>query len=59
MPYHGESEENRKEIWDDGLHFTPYGYNVMGDFIAQRMVELLPTVENPKNPRQSVPAEAK
>ena len=44
MPYHSMSEENREQIWDDGLHFTPYGYNVMGDHIAKRLVDILATM---------------
>ncbi len=41
MPYHSMSEEDRDQIWDDGLHLTPYGYSVMGGHIAKRLVELL------------------
>jgi hypothetical protein len=41
MPYHSMTEESREQVWDDGLHFTPYGYGVMGEYIANRLVELL------------------
>jgi lysophospholipase L1-like esterase len=41
MPYHSLSEEEREKIWDDGLHFTPKGYERMGELIAGRMGELL------------------
>jgi hypothetical protein len=42
MPYHSMTdEESRDKIWDDGLHFTPHGYSVMGDHIASRLVELM------------------
>jgi hypothetical protein len=42
MPYHSMTdEENRDEIWDDGLHFTQRGYSVMGDHIASRLVDLV------------------
>lgn len=34
-------EEKRKEIWDDGVHFTEKGYDLMGDIIAGRLVELI------------------
>ena len=34
-------EEKRKEIWDDGVHFTEKGYDLMGDIIAERLVELI------------------
>lgn len=48
MPYHSMSEEDRDEIWDDGLHLTPFGYSVMGGHIAKRIKDLLeekPTVD--------------
>jgi hypothetical protein len=35
------SEESRGNIWDDGLHFTPNGYDVMGDHIGKKLVELV------------------
>ena len=44
MPYHSMSEESREKIWDDGLHFTPYGYSVMGGHIANRLVDILGTM---------------
>lgn len=59
MPYHSESKETREEIWDDGLHFTPYGYNVMGDYIAQCLVKLLPIVEKEVNVKTAQAEEEK
>ena len=47
--YTGVEEELRTKIWDDGLHLTAEGYKVMGDAIAVRMLELLKTVQQPKN----------
>jgi lysophospholipase L1-like esterase len=41
MPYHTMSKESRDDIWDDGLHFTPKGYGVMGNHIANRLIELV------------------
>jgi hypothetical protein len=42
MPYHSITDEaNRDKIWDDGLHFTPHGYSVMGDHIANRLADLV------------------
>ncbi len=41
--------EVREEMWDDGIHLTPYGYGVMGDHIANCLVTLWPTVKEPKN----------
>ena len=40
VTYHSMSEETRDEIWDDGLHLTPKGYSVMGEHIANRLLEL-------------------
>ena len=34
-------EKSRDEIWDDGLHFTEYGYGVMGAHIAKQLVDLV------------------
>ncbi|KAH6723438.1 SGNH hydrolase-type esterase domain-containing protein [Leptodontidium sp. MPI-SDFR-AT-0119] len=40
VPYWGMSEERRKEIWDDTLHFTVKGYDLIGKLLADRIVEL-------------------
>ena len=34
-------EEDRHELWDDGLHLTAAGYEVMGELVARRMLEVL------------------
>ena len=34
------SEERRKEIWDDTLHFTVKGYDLIGKLLADRIGEL-------------------
>ncbi|KAL8823367.1 MAG: hypothetical protein Q9170_008366, partial [Blastenia crenularia] len=41
VPYSAMSEEMRKKIYDDGLHFKPAGYDMIGDAIADRMLEVL------------------
>lgn len=41
MPYHSMSKDERKEIWDDGLHFTAAGYARIGTLVAERLVEIL------------------
>ena len=51
VPYFALEEEKRDSIWDDGLHLTEEGYNMMGDAIAAHMIELLQTVDNVKNNR--------
>ena len=39
--YTGVDEETREAIWDDGLHLTEAGYNIMGKAVAARLFELL------------------
>jgi len=34
-------DEERNEIWDDGLHLTPKGYERMGELVADRLIELI------------------
>ena len=34
MPYHSMGEEERERIWDDGLHFTPEGYERVGRLVG-------------------------
>ncbi|KUL84000.1 hypothetical protein ZTR_07110 [Talaromyces verruculosus] len=41
IPYHDMDEQRREEIWDDGLHFTDKGYDLMGEVISERLLELL------------------
>ena len=35
LSYVSLSEEERKKIWDDKLHFTPLGYDMMGNKIYE------------------------
>jgi lysophospholipase L1-like esterase len=41
MPYHSLSNEERHEIWDDGLHFTAAGYAKIGSLVAERLIEII------------------
>ncbi|EED13748.1 conserved hypothetical protein [Talaromyces stipitatus ATCC 10500] len=41
IPYHTMDEQRREQIWDDGLHFTDKGYDLMGEIIAVRLLEIL------------------
>ena len=34
-------EATREKLWDDGLHLTKEGYDMMGDLIAGRLFEIL------------------
>ena len=44
IPYTEMPEEERKEIWDDGVHLTKVGYERMGDAIADRLIEMTKTL---------------
>ena len=33
-------QEDQKRLWDDLLHFTPAGYDVIGDAIAHSVIEI-------------------
>ena len=48
----------RDKIWDDGLHLTKDGYEMMGDAIASRMMELLQECDDPKNGGKKVSGDA-
>ena len=41
IPYIGMSQETRKIVWDDGLHFRPAGYDMIGDAVAERLLEAI------------------
>lgn len=41
VPYFDMDKDTRDNIWDDGLHLTKEGYEMMGDAIASRMIEFL------------------
>jgi lysophospholipase L1-like esterase len=41
MPYHSLSAADQNVLWDDGLHFTPKGYEMIGNLVAAKMIEIL------------------
>ena len=41
IPYFAMEEAQRDSIWDDGLHLTEKGYEMMGDAIAAHLIKLL------------------
>ncbi|KAH7329083.1 SGNH hydrolase-type esterase domain-containing protein [Stachybotrys elegans] len=41
MPYHSLSAEDKKNYWDDGLHFTPAGYDKLGDHVADELIRII------------------
>ena len=45
MPFWGIPEAKRNELWDDGVHFTAEGYDLMGVIIADRLIEVIEEIE--------------
>ncbi|PKY05169.1 SGNH hydrolase [Aspergillus campestris IBT 28561] len=41
IPYHASSEEFKEKMWDDGLHLTPHGYDLVGNEVADHLIELI------------------
>lgn len=42
LPLHSLSNSEKKEIWDDGLHLTPKGYDRLGELIYETLKPYLP-----------------
>ncbi|KAL8680839.1 MAG: hypothetical protein Q9186_003017 [Xanthomendoza sp. 1 TL-2023] len=41
IPYADMPKNMREKVWDDGLHFKPAGYDMLGDAVADRLLEIL------------------
>eukprot|EP00879_Flechtneria_rotunda_P021836 GHRR01023026.1.p1 GENE.GHRR01023026.1~~GHRR01023026.1.p1 ORF type:complete len:206 (+),score=58.77 GHRR01023026.1:1090-1707(+) len=41
LPYESMQEEQRWDIWDDGVHLTVRGYDVMGELIHNALMPLI------------------
>ena len=48
VPYFAMDEAKQDLIWDDGLHLTEDGYEMMGNAIAAHLLELLKSSGDPK-----------
>lgn len=46
VPNRNMSDKERKEYWDDGIHWTPKGYDLVGSRIAERLIEILKSEES-------------
>ncbi len=44
IPYTDMPEEERKKIWDDGVHLKKLGYERMGDAVADQLIEITRTL---------------
>ncbi|KAL8632854.1 hypothetical protein Q9189_001408 [Teloschistes chrysophthalmus] len=54
VPFFAMKETMRDRIWDDGLHLTMDGYEMMGEAIATKLIELLSTIKKPVNAGRKV-----
>jgi lysophospholipase L1-like esterase len=41
IPYHTASEKFREEMFNDGLHLTAQGYDLLGNLVGKHLVNLL------------------
>ncbi|KAL9050378.1 MAG: hypothetical protein Q9206_005116, partial [Seirophora lacunosa] len=41
VPYWGMEAGKRRRVWDDGLHFKPEGYDLLGEKVGGRLLEIL------------------
>lgn len=41
IPYLSLSDEEQKKYWDDHVHMTPRGYDLMGEKIAASLVNII------------------
>ena len=48
VPYFSLDDAKQELIWDDGLHLTKEGYEMMGNAITARLIELLQTGDKAK-----------
>jgi hypothetical protein len=40
IPYHSLSEEDQERLWDDGLHMAPAGYDLVGNLVADKLLDM-------------------
>jgi len=60
VPYWSLPDEVRKIIWDDIVHFTPKGYDLVGHRIAEKLEQLIQDHETTKDfPPEQLDAELK
>ena len=49
VPYFSMDDAKQELVWDDGLHLTEDGYEMMGNAIGAHLIELLNTSNDTKN----------
>lgn len=47
VPYHTLSEEDQVKYWDDGLHMSRAGYDLLGNHVADALLKLIAKDELP------------
>ncbi|KAK4034061.1 SGNH hydrolase-type esterase domain-containing protein [Parachaetomium inaequale] len=54
VPYWSMTETDRAKYWDDHLHFTPDGYDLIGNKVGMALVSLLATekANDPQRPQK-------
>ncbi|KLU89272.1 hypothetical protein MAPG_08246 [Magnaporthiopsis poae ATCC 64411] len=57
VPFWAMSEKDRQLYWDDNVHLTPSGYDLMGQKIAARFLQVLHQDGNPSGGPQTAKAE--
>ncbi|KAL8760158.1 MAG: hypothetical protein Q9184_003415 [Pyrenodesmia sp. 2 TL-2023] len=48
VPYGGMDPEVRRKVWDDGLHLKALGYDMIGDAVADGLLEVLKVEQSPR-----------
>ncbi|KAL2160944.1 hypothetical protein VTH06DRAFT_8656 [Thermothelomyces fergusii] len=51
VPYWGMSEPDRRRYWDDQVHFTPAGYDLIGNKVGISLISLL-AMEKASSPQR-------
>ncbi|OWP03047.1 hypothetical protein B2J93_3673 [Marssonina coronariae] len=46
MPYWEMDKEMRDEVWDDNIHFTAKGYDMIGKLLADQLFEIMQKAED-------------
>ncbi|RAL12970.1 SGNH/GDSL hydrolase family protein [Aspergillus homomorphus CBS 101889] len=41
VPYHSAEKDFKEKMWDDGVHMTPDGYDLVGEVVANHLIQLL------------------
>jgi len=59
LPYDSLSDEEKEELWSDGMHPTEKGYDLMGKLFANRLTELISGTHSNDEGEENVRTELK